>query len=42
MAVIGKLARVFANVTKDYGDFLSLKGEVNVPMVSYPLPEAIR
>ncbi len=34
--VMSKLVRHFANFNKDYSDFLSLKGEVNIPMVRYP------
>lgn len=34
--VVAKLVRHFSNFNKDYSDFLSLKGEVNIPMVRYP------
>ena len=33
---MSKLVRHFTNFNKDYSDFLSLKGEVNIPMVRYP------
>ncbi|XP_064383675.1 BLOC-3 complex member HPS1-like isoform X2 [Halichondria panicea] len=35
--VMSKLVRHFANFNKDYSDFLSLKGEVNIPMVSFSM-----
>ncbi len=37
MTVVSKLVRHFSSFNKDYSDFLSLKGEVNIPMVRYPL-----
>ena len=29
----------FANLKRDYGEFLALKGVLNIPMVRYPFTE---
>jgi len=34
--VASKLLKNFAGLKRDYGEFLALKGMLNIPMVRYP------
>ena len=37
--VISTLLRKFSSLKRDYGEYLSLKGQLNIPMVRYPSPQ---
>lgn len=34
--VVFKLTKIFSTLKRDFGEFLSLKGVLNIPMIRYP------